>query len=1044
MENARMTQWFGRVVWTAVVALALVGSSVADSVLVLDPEAGEVPVSSPVVQVIETDGTGLQVSVDVPALTVRPVKTPAGMFALLEGPNMPQAGTPGTPALPVVRELIWMPLGATAEVSVRPGVSQTLSLAELTIADRLHPVQPAVSMATPLADAPFCFDAESYDRASWTPSARAVVTPMGVVRGAQLALLEIRPIAYHPRTGQLRTWSHLDVKVRFTGGSPADHDLGSMRSLNAVTLNPRVDEGAGRTAENYLIVVEDWFVADILPLSNYRAAEGYNVITQTFTQGLTGDDIKARIQTLWGTPDAPDHLLLVGDTNRIPAWIGGGTRMAATDLPYACMDAGDDWFPDMTVGRFPARISAQADAMVDKTLTIANGVFTDPSYAKRAAFLAGTDSSSGDHATHDWVIDNLLTPEDFVSSRLYQREGATTQDVLNAFNAGSLFGAYFGHSNSGYMYNGPATNQDDIRSLTNDGLYTIYLANSCGNLKYTVVECIGETWMVEANKGAAVFIGASDYIYWTTPPWHQSSNMEKFFFDSIYTDGIRQVGPALNNTKARLLAFYGANDPASRDYFELFNMMGDPVLSVPYAGPELTLAVSPRSLGTCMPDDAEFTVEVGEVQGFAEPVLLTASGIPTGTTASFDVNNQVPPFTSTLTISNTGSGTPGEYSLDVQAAAASMSRSKSIELLLSDTTAGDVALVSPLDGEVDVGRFPDLAWSTSSSAFSYELQVALDPAFTNLVYTYTLAEESHAVEQMLDTLTTHYWRVRGVNGCGPGNWSPTFSFTTVEQLDYFTEEIESAFDLGYYRLRFVPNSTALRYDVCGSAATSLGTDPTGGTVLTLSDDSYTHMQLYGGHVFPFYDGVYDRCYIGSNGYITMTGGDDSYEPTLDSHFDRPRISALFDDLDPAQGGQVTTLELADRAVVTFDGVPEHNGNNANTFQVEMFYTGEIHITWLQVDSTGPLVGLSEGFGVPLDYLESNLSGYAMCQGDFDNDGDVDADDFDVFFDCMAGPDVFSAPPGCAVDEFTESDFDASGTVDLADYLLFSELFSGAH
>ena len=37
---------------------------------------------------------------------------------------------------------------------------------------------------------------------------------------------------------------------------------------------------------------------------------------------------------------------------------------------------------------------------------------------------------------------------------------------------------------------------------------------SCNTAHYTYDECFGETWIRAANKGAALYISASDYIYW--------------------------------------------------------------------------------------------------------------------------------------------------------------------------------------------------------------------------------------------------------------------------------------------------------------------------------------------------------------------------------------------------------------------------------------------------------------------------------------------------------------------------------------------------
>ena len=57
------------------------------------------------------------------------------------------------------------------------------------------------------------------------------------------------------------------------------------------------------------------------------------------------------------------------------------------------------------------------------------------------------------------------------------------------------------------------------------------------------------------------------------------------------------------------------------------------------------------------------------------------------------------------------------------------------------------------------------------------------------------------------------------------------------------------------------------------------------------------MNLSGAQV-SLYGQTYSTFYVGSNGYITFTAGDTDYTESLSDHFGEPRISALFDDLNP--------------------------------------------------------------------------------------------------------------------------------------------------
>ncbi len=77
------------------------------------------------------------------------------------------------------------------------------------------------------------------------------------------------------------------------------------------------------------------------------------------------------------------------------------------------------------------------------------------------------------------------------------------------------------------------------------------------------------------------------------------------------------------------------------------------------------------------------------------------------------------------------------------------------------------------------------------------------------------------------------------------------------------------------------------------------------------------------------------------------------------------------------------------------------------------------------------------FGVP------NCDGCQACppggciDGDADNDGDVDLDDFSVFVTCMEASESASGPSECTV-----FDFDEDGDVDLADFARFQTFFTG--
>jgi hypothetical protein len=168
---------------------------------------------------------------------------------------------------------------------------------------------------------------------------------------------------------------------------------------------------------------------------------------------------------------------------------------------------------------------------------------------------------------------------------------------------------------------------------------------------------------------------------------------------------------------------------------------------------------------------------------------------------------------------------------------------------------------------------------------------------------------------------------------------------------------------------FVPSSTKAGYTMSRQAASSFPTDPSGGTVLALTDDS--SVQVSGG--ITFFGTFYNSFFVGSNGYITFGSGDSTFAESLAAHFALPRISALFDDLDPNPGGQISVKQLSDRTAVTWQNVHQRGTNDINNFQVEMFFDGRIRITILNIAATDGLIGLSRGGGVPAGFAETDFT-----------------------------------------------------------------------
>ncbi len=88
-------------------------------------------------------------------------------------------------------------------------------------------------------------------------------------------------------------------------------------------------------------------------------------------------------------------------------------------------------------------------------------------------------------------------------------------------------------------------------------------------------------------------------------------------------------------------------------------------------------------------------------------------------------------------------------------------------------------LVSPTNGAGEIDTNATLSWNHSSGTIAYNVQVATDVGFINLVVDQdTIATTSHNVVGLLNN-TQYFWRVNATNTGGTSTWSNTWNFNTI-------------------------------------------------------------------------------------------------------------------------------------------------------------------------------------------------------------------------------------------------------------------------
>ena len=146
---------------------------------------------------------------------------------------------------------------------------------------------------------------------------------------------------------------------------------------------------------------------------------------------------------------------------------------------------------------------------------------------------------------------------------------------------------------------------------------------------------------------------------------------------------------------------------------------------------------------------------------------FSATGIPAGATASFNPSSLNTNGSVTMTISNLNNSLPGSYNVGIVGDNGSETETRFKKLNLFSPTHTNVVLNSPANNQIDLAPTITLAWDEQFNATFYNVQVATDINFNNLISNVTTDETIFTISGLSQN-TNHYWRVNPINQCGSG------------------------------------------------------------------------------------------------------------------------------------------------------------------------------------------------------------------------------------------------------------------------------------
>ncbi|MDI1256314.1 MAG: M12 family metallo-peptidase [Flavobacterium sp.] len=274
------------------------------------------------------------------------------------------------------------------------------------------------------------------------------------------------------------------------------------------------------------------------------------------------------------------------------------------------------------------------------------------------------------------------------------------------------------------------------------------------------------TWAVAGTTGNGVNTAFVDILLST----NGGLNFNTILAENVPNDGSEViVVPHITGNANRILV---------RGHGNIFYDVSNQNFTIVPAG--ITFQFAPngnQNSNACKGTDVNYAFNYTNINGFSGTTTFSASGLPDNAIATFSPSTTNSNGTIQLNISNTATSTVGFYPITVTAVSGSITKTNTVYLNLLSPVFSTIVLTAPTNIAEGVATATTLQWVTDANASAYDIQVATDALFANVIVSGNAPTNSYAVGGLLEA-TSYYWRVKPKNQACEGNFSPFGQFIT--------------------------------------------------------------------------------------------------------------------------------------------------------------------------------------------------------------------------------------------------------------------------
>ncbi len=410
------------------------------------------------------------------------------------------------------------------------------------------------------------------------------------------------------------------TKYRFT---IQDNNVTSLMRYSAIPLWDKLkpesiervtrrDLHAPTNVASFLIITSEQLRTSAETYALWKQSHGFecmvvtvNEIYDSFSYGIASPeairDFIAYAYEYYAAP--PVYCLLFGDGtydyrgirgfqgNQVPVHLSmyWGLWGPVADDGYFARVSGDDYLPDIFIGRFPIRTPGEFDQLFEKAKLYVDYMNLDE-WKRDLVFVADSGTAGyNSYPDMEMIIRDFKKPG-YDASRCYHPHQMRA-DFLREMQEGAAFVNFLSHGGGDVLCGGGFVTSKDVFRMTNADRMPFWTAFSCVNgffdEPHPDSQSIGETVLLAPNGGGIGYYGPGSLTY-----GGNNYALSKRFYNAIFNEHLLSFGQFLAYGEIAYYTSYG-----NRYQLFTYNLLGDPGirLNLPDTT-RITITLSPPSI----------------------------------------------------------------------------------------------------------------------------------------------------------------------------------------------------------------------------------------------------------------------------------------------------------------------------------------------------------------------------------------------------------------------------------------------------------------